>query len=881
MMLSNKNVYKSCLPRPFVWCMLALICATFMGCDGGLIGTSTGPAEDDGTIVVLPNKLGPRIPDTLLENDNSVHELDQRAYSRNLMARLDKNTDAAPAQSWQKLSPHFSQFEHTRIALQLELQLLESVYESVFERCGQLTSVVCEIPAGEIRATFTEDVIDNIVINNTSYDENALSSRLSAMGVEQFLDIGDEIEFGEINIQKISNAPYAYRLTISTLFLLPEEQLQLDWSTDFSNIRYSLQTVGSTVVNRYYYQRLPGAQRLTLSDTIVDADKNQGTAALEVTTGIIDNGNVQFNAHVANSKINGWATDNDAFASSLSNVDSENIILQESFQSDGNLLNSTRCEFDSAETHSAEAQCVPDEPSSVIEEPSSVAEPPVVDGVISALSGEVEFAEISITNLPENYDNFIIRRNEALHSNEVPELLCSIYTLTNLVGKQFVDVYCFTDIASALNGVVVAIDADGNEFIVDQARISDVVPLSLNSLAIGPVSNVTFNGEKITWDELPGAAGYSIYLDGYYFETVGAVLEYTPARSGTYTIIGFDELGNFSPREVINHNSVPLTNSVVVSLNQDALANPDALTDQGVLVNPDVLPDQGALANPDAIAGQDALPIGPVSNVAFNGEKITWDELPGAIGYSIYLEGSYFETVDAVREYTPVLSGAYTIIGFDEMGNFSPREVINHDSVPLTNRVIVWLGMDALAMPPVSNVTFDGKKITWDELPGAIGYSIYLDGIHWENVGAVLEFTPRRSGEYTVIGFDEMGNFNPFEVINDGVVPLTNRVVVSFDETFSGPVAGVIDGLQLEAVTNISFDGELITWDPVPGAVGYNIYTDFVYYIDTVGTLTEYRPESSGTYYIAGFDDNGRLGSWFVITDDQVTLVNSVEVIIP
>jgi len=811
-MLANKNMRKTHLIGPVARCMLIIVCMAFMGCQGGLIGTSTGPEENAGSVVVMPEKLGPRIPDALLENDSPVSMPNESANSKFSVGPLEINTDddTTPAQSWQQLSPHFSQFEYMRIALQLELQLLESVYDSVFERCGQLTSIACVIPAGEIRATLTAAVIDDLLLDNEINNENMLSMHLRAGGVDQFLAIGDEVEFGEINIQKFSDAPYDYRLTISPLSLLADKVLQLDWSADFSNVRYSLQVVGSTVVDRYYYQRLPGAQRLTLSDTFVDTDNIQSSVALEVISGAIDDGNVQFNAHIAGNNIKGWATDNDAFASSLINGESENIILQESFQSDGNVLNSTRCEFDSVKS-----ECV-------AEEQVGATEPTSVAGVISSFSNEVEFAEITITNLPANYNNFVVRRNEVLHSNDVPELLCLVYTLTDLTGKPFADVYCFTDIALALDGIVVAIDSDGNEFIIDEARISEIDSSSQDTLAIGPVSNVAFDGVKITWDELPGAVGYSIYLDGYYLETVGAVLEYTPVRSGAYTIIGFDEFGNFSPREVIDHDSIPLSNRVVVLLSLDA-------------------------------PSLDEMPLAPVSNVAFNGKVITWDEVPGAVGYDIYLHGYYLDTVGVVPEYTPMNSGSYTIIGFDGLGNFSPREVITHDSVPLSNRVLVSLW-------PVSNAAFNGEKITWDELPEAVGYNIYIDDFLWETV-TVPEFTPWIPGTFTIVGFDEMGNSNSGIEINQNVTDST-------------------DGPQLEVVMNVSFDGELITWDPVPGAIGYNIYNDFGDYIDTVIAVTEYRPVTSGIYFISGFDNNGSFSPLFVAGENAIPLTNNVEVII-
>jgi len=85
--------------------------------------------------------------------------------------------------------------------------------------------------------------------------------------------------------------------------------------------------------------------------------------------------------------------------------------------------------------------------------------------------------------------------------------------------------------------------------------------------ALPPVTGVSFDGNAISWDELDGAEGYNIYVDDFdYIDTVVGGTEYVPVINATYFISAFNNVGNYSPLQVITDDVAPLTNSVVVSL---------------------------------------------------------------------------------------------------------------------------------------------------------------------------------------------------------------------------------------------------------------------------------------------------------------------------
>ena len=92
------------------------------------------------------------------------------------------------------------------------------------------------------------------------------------------------------------------------------------------------------------------------------------------------------------------------------------------------------------------------------------------------------------------------------------------------------------------------------------------LPVYSQSSQLEPVTGVQFDGTDISWDPLLGAAGYNVHLNFEYLDTVSSSTSYTPTQSGRYYIAAFDELGNFSPLQIIENDVVATTNTVDVEL---------------------------------------------------------------------------------------------------------------------------------------------------------------------------------------------------------------------------------------------------------------------------------------------------------------------------
>jgi len=68
---------------------------------------------------------------------------------------------------------------------------------------------------------------------------------------------------------------------------------------------------------------------------------------------------------------------------------------------------------------------------------------------------------------------------------------------------------------------------------------------SANAALLPDVENIQTNAQTLSWDEQPGATGYNIVFNGGYYDTVRGALSYELNESGSYTVIAFNDSGDY------------------------------------------------------------------------------------------------------------------------------------------------------------------------------------------------------------------------------------------------------------------------------------------------------------------------------------------------
>jgi len=145
--------------------------------------------------------------------------------------------------------------------------------------------------------------------------------------------------------------------------------------------------------------------------------------------------------------------------------------------------------------------------------------------------------------------------------------------------------------------------------------------------------------------------------------------------------------------------------------------------------------------------------------------------------------------------------------------------------------ILCWSGQsNAQQLPPVTGVSYDGQQISWNPLPEAIGYNVYLEFNYRDTVTSGTQYTPDSVGEYRIVGFDGDGNFSPLQVIEDDVVLTSNIAVV---DNVSNDV------LPPENVTGIVYSrtaGEIFWNRNTSRSLEYDVYLNEVLIGSTSGT---------------------------------------------
>ncbi len=123
-----------------------------------------------------------------------------------------------------------------------------------------------------------------------------------------------------------------------------------------------------------------------------------------------------------------------------------------------------------------------------------------------------------------------------------------------------------------------------------------------------------------------------------------------------------------------------------------------------------------------------AAELPPVSGASYDGQQISWTAQAGAIGYNLYRDSRYHDTVVGVTSYVPELTGRYSIAAFDSEGNYSPWLVQNDpDNVVQVDELLQGVDVPANVTGTVYSST--AGEVFWDRLfSRSLEYRVFLNG---------------------------------------------------------------------------------------------------------------------------------------------------------
>jgi len=226
--------------------------------------------------------------------------------------------------------------------------------------------------------------------------------------------------------------------------------------------------------------------------------------------------------------------------------------------------------------------------------------------------------------------------------------------------------------------------------------------------------------------------------------------------------------------------------------------------------------------------GNDVLALGEMQNVKISEDGIlSWDEYPGALVYNInigsgggYCEGTSLDLKVWLKDFG-MGNGTYTV----EI--YAMSDTRNNDGYQLTT---AWKGEYTYTasdpqLDKATNLTWNGTVASWDPVPNAESYRVWLGGDYLGN----LFFTGIETTSFDAYNYISEGTYEYWFKIQ------ANAPGYISSEYVTGPKTTLSKTLESMKNVKISADG-ILSWDAFPGAKVY----DF-----TVGSGGGYCEETS------------------------------------
>ena len=328
-------------------------------------------------------------------------------------------------------------------------------------------------------------------------------------------------------------------------------------------------------------------------------------------------------------------------------------------------------------------------------------------------------------------------------------------------------------------------------------------PVSATTLEAPPgspaniVATADENSVTVSWDPVPGALGYEVEADGAVTdngtETTYTHSNLTPNTQHTYRIRAMNAGGPGNWSTPVTKSTRPVSPTEPLNINA-------AATDTKVIV--------------------------------------TWEAMPGATGYDIEVDGQVYNNSSSTNYvHTGLLPGT--------AHSYRVRSINAGGKSNWSSEVLVTTRVGTPSVP--YNIETETSKtqirITWDEVTGATGYDIELDGLIADagnntsythrNLIPETEHTYRVRAKVSGIG----GDWSPM---------VTASTLL---DVFGTPANFKADATD----TTVA-----LTWDEVTGATGYDVEADEALLdngTDTTCIIGGLDPDTSHMYRIRARSD--------------------------
>lgn len=206
-----------------------------------------------------------------------------------------------------------------------------------------------------------------------------------------------------------------------------------------------------------------------------------------------------------------------------------------------------------------------------------------------------------------------------------------------------------------------------------------------------------------------------------------------------------------------------------------------------------------------------------------DGNTVKWEAVKGASKYIVSVNGKTTETEE--------LSYTLTVT---EPGNYVITVSASDGKETKTSKELTYTVKGTLSAPVI---TLSGNKVSWNAVPNATGYEVYVDGTLKATVTATNYSMPLNMevGDYAVTVKAKGGDLYKDSAASNSV---------TFNVKPAEPVT------QPLGKATIAIDGRTVTWNAVDNATAYDVYVNGVKNATVTATQYVFAGRTAGNYEI-------------------------------
>lgn len=277
--------------RSLISLLSGFVAMCIAGCEGGMIGTGTGPSTETYTLTNLPERVSPDIPKTLLRGEelspSESGSLDVLQVENYISPRMDE-FNSGKAEGWRQINGELVFASLMRVSVEINSTIIDMAFDDILNTCAdQLLG--CTIPADQIKVKLTQDVINRFIAIVTDLVESLppyyWTEDQNVDGVslvkEQFTSLlNSNVVLGETHYSQLDGAPYSHSVQTFlkrqaasderfTVLLWHDEEFHVRWHNDRNVANYIFDATGVNTAG-YFYQNNTPSELVTISGVTKD-----------------------------------------------------------------------------------------------------------------------------------------------------------------------------------------------------------------------------------------------------------------------------------------------------------------------------------------------------------------------------------------------------------------------------------------------------------------------------------------------------------------------------------------------------------------------------------------------------------------------------------